>query len=72
MKDHSISVVQDIYATSVVGKYLDNVTVKESSKLNKTTLPYDMIFTKSDTSTSDEQVEKLYREFNIYYKYFIG
>ena len=27
-----------------------------------------MIFTKTDTSTSDEQVEKLTREFNIHYR----
>ena len=27
-----------------------------------------MIFTKADTSTSDEQVEKLNREFNIHYR----
>ena len=31
-----------------------------------------MIFTKADTSTSDEQVEKLTREFNIHYRYCIG
>ena len=31
-----------------------------------------MIFTKSDASTSDEQVEKLNREFNIHYRYCIG
>ena len=37
-------------------------------KVYKTTLPYDMIFTKDDTSTSDEQVEKLTREFNIHYR----
>ena len=30
-----------------------------------------MIFTKDDTSTSDEQVEKLTREFNIHYRDFI-
>ena len=31
-----------------------------------------MIFTKYDTSTSDEQVDKLAREFNIYYRNCIG
>ena len=49
------------YATSVVEKYLDNDTVKASTKFYKTTLPSDMIFTKSDLSVSDEQVEKLTR-----------
>ena len=31
-----------------------------------------MIFTKEDVSTSDEQVEKLTREYNIHYRAFIG
>ena len=31
-----------------------------------------MIFTKADTSTSDEQVEKLTSEFNIHCRYFTG
>ena len=31
-----------------------------------------MIFTKEDVSTSDEQVEKLTREYNIHYRTFIG
>ena len=72
MKDHSISVDQDRYATSIVAKYLDTVTVKASKKFYKTTLPPDMIFTKSDASTSDEQVEKVTREFNIHYRACIG
>ena len=72
MKDHSISVDQDGYATSVVYNYLDTATVKTSTKFYKTTLTYDMIFTKYDVSTSDEQVEKLTREFKIHYRYFIG
>ena len=59
MKDHSISVDQDIYDTSIVAKYLDNATVKVSTKFYKTTLPDDMIFTKEDVSTSYEKVEKL-------------
>ena len=54
MKDHSISVDQDRYATSIVAKYLDTSTVKASTKFYKTTLPYDMIFTKAGASTSDE------------------
>ena len=61
MKYHSISVYQARYATSIVAKYLDTVTVKTSTIFYKTTLPSDMIFTKYDASTSDEQVEKLTR-----------
>ena len=58
LKDHSISVDQARYATSVVEKYLDTATVKVSNKFYKTTLPADMIFTKEDVSTSDYQKEK--------------
>ena len=58
MKDHSISEDQDIYATSIVVKYLDNATVKVSTKFYNTTLPADMIFTKEDVSTSYEQLYK--------------
>ena len=65
LKDSSISVDQDRYATSIVAEYLDTATVKVSTKVYKTTLPADIIFTKEDVSTSDEQVEKLTREFNI-------
>ena len=61
LKDHSISVDQARYATSIVAKYLDTATVKVSKKFYKTTLPFDMIFTKEDVSTSDEQVESLTR-----------
>ena len=43
-----------------------------STKFYKTTLPSDTIFTKDDTSTSDEQVDKLTREFNIHYRACIG
>ena len=56
MKDNSISVDQARYATFVVANYLDNTTVKAIVKLYKTTFQSDMIFTKDDTSTSDEQV----------------
>ena len=52
IKDHSISVYQYRYATSVVAKYLDTVTVQLSKRFYKTTLPADMIFTKEDTSAS--------------------
>ena len=68
LKDHSISVDQARYATSIVAKLLDTATVKVSTKFYKTTFPYDMIFTKDDVSTSDEQVEKLTREYNIHYR----
>ena len=54
LKDHSISVDQARYATSIVAKYLDTATVKVSNTFYKTTLPADMIFTKYDVSTSDE------------------
>ena len=56
------------YATSIVAKYLDTATVKASKKFYKTTFPADMIFTKEDISTSDEQVENLTREYNIHYR----
>ena len=72
MRHHSISVDQARYATSIVEKYLYTETFKASTKSYKTTLSSDMIFTKDDTSTSDEQVEKLTREFNICYRYCIG
>ena len=59
LRDHSISEDQARYATSIVAKYFDTVTVKVSNKFYKTTLPSDMIFTKEDVSTSDEQVDNL-------------
>ena len=46
MKDHSIYVDQDRYATSIVAKYLDTATVKLSTKFYNSRLPDDMIFTK--------------------------
>ena len=61
MEDHSISVDLARYATYIVAKYLDTATIKVSTKFYKTTLPDDMIFTKEDVSTSNEQVEKLTR-----------
>ena len=61
LKDHYISVDQARYFTSIVAKYLETATVKVSNKFYKTTLPADMVFTKEDVSTSDEQVEKLTR-----------
>ena len=61
IKDYSISVDQNRYATYIVAKYLDTATVKASKKLYKTTLTSDIIFSKSDAYTSDEKVEKLTR-----------
>ena len=72
MKDNSIYVDQDRYDTSIVAKDLDIATVKASTKFYKTTLPSDIIFTKDETYTSDEQVEKFTREFNIHYRSCIG
>ena len=66
LKDHSISVDQARYATSIVAKYLDTVTVKVSNKFYNTTLPADVIFTKEDVSAIDEQIEKFTREYNIH------
>ena len=68
LKGHSISVDQARYTTSIFAKYLDTTTVKVSNKFYKTTLPSDMIFTKEDVSTSDEQVERLSREYTIRYR----
>ena len=72
MKDNYISMYQARYATSIVAKYLYTVTVKASTDFYKTTFPYDIILTKYDIYTSDEQVEKLTREFNIHYRACIG
>ena len=57
-KYHSISVDQARYDTYVVAKYFITATVKASKKEN--------------VSTSDEQVEKLTREFKIHYRACIG
>ena len=51
---------------------MDTATVKESTNFYNTTFPSDIIFTIDDTSTSDEQVEKSTREFNIQYRACIG
>ena len=72
MRDHYIPVDQDIYDTSIVVKYLDTDTFNTSTRFYKTTFPYSMIFTKSDTYTSDDQVDKLTRELNIHYRASIG
>ena len=51
---------------------MDTATVKVSKTFYNTTLPADMISTKEDVSTSDEQVDKLTREYNIHYRACIG
>ena len=56
IKDNSISVDQIRYATYIVAKFLDTDTIKTSKKFHNTTFPYDIIFTKDNTSTNDEQV----------------
>ena len=61
MRDHSISVDQTRYATYIVVKYLYTATVKASKAFYNTTLPSDIIFTKADAYTSDEQVDKFTR-----------
>ena len=43
-KDHSISMEQARYATSIVAKYLDTDTVKVSTKFYNKTFPADTIF----------------------------
>ena len=68
LRDHSIYVDQARYATSIFEKYLDTDTINLSRKFYRKTLPADMMFTKEDVSTSDEQVEKLTRENNIHYR----
>ena len=72
MKDHYISVNQDIYSTYIVAKYLDTATVRTGENFHNTNLPSGMIFNKSDASISDEKIEKLTREFNIHYRACIG
>ena len=63
INDNLISMYQARYVTSITVKYLDTA----STKVYKTIIPYDMIFTKYDTSTSDEKVDKFTREFSIHY-----
>ena len=68
MKNHSIYVDQARYETSSVAKYLYTATVKTSTKFYKNTLPSDMIFTKYDVYTNDDQVEKFIRGLKIHYR----
>ena len=72
LKDHSISVYQDKYDTSIVAKYLDTATVKVSNKFYRTTVPAEIIFIKEDVSTSDEQVDKLTRQYDIHHRACVG
>ena len=72
MKDHSISVDQARYDTYIVANNWDTTTVKTNETFYKTTLPSDIIFTKSDSSISDIQVTKFTKEFNIHYRSCIG
>ena len=72
MKYHSISVDQARYSTSIVNNYFDTATVKASTNFYNITFPYDMIFTKADSYTSDDQVEKLTLELSIPHGFFIG
>ena len=57
-----------MYATCIFAKYMNTATSKTSEKFYKTIFPSDMIFTKYDASTSDEQVENFTRELNIHYR----
>ena len=68
MNDHYISVDQARYVTSIVEAYLDTATVNSSTKFYRTTFPSDIIFTKADAYTSDDQVKSLTRELNIHYR----
>ena len=61
MMDHSVSVYQARYATSIEAKYLENTTVKKRIKFYNTNFPSDMISTNDYVSTSDEQLDKLTR-----------
>ena len=56
IQDHSITVDQARYVAFIVAKYLDTATVKTSAKFYKTTMPSDMIFTKADAPTNNDQV----------------
>ena len=67
MKDHSSSVDQARYATSIVATYLDTATFKLSTTFYETTLPADMIFTKEYLYASDEQAKNLSSKFSINY-----
>ena len=71
-EDFSILVDLSRYATSVVAKYLDTITINENQIFHKTNITHDMIFTKEDDSTSEQQVEVLFREYKIHYRSCVG
>ena len=71
-KYHSFSVDKAGYDTSVLDIYLDTDTVNTSTKFYNTTFTSDIIFTKVDAYTSDEQVHKLTKELYIHYRACIG
>ena len=68
MKDHSISVHQARYSSSILANYLENSTFNTSKKFYKTNFPSAMIFNKGFAYTSCEIVKKFTREFNIQYR----
>ena len=72
LKNHSISVYQVRYDTSVFANYIDTDTIKENSNDHKATSFHDITFTKEYAYTVDEKVEVLSREYNIHYGYFCG
>ena len=68
------AIVNQLY---FIGAFLQEIVksrvfVNLDSRIYKTTFHSDAIFTKYDTYTSDEQVEKLTREFNLHYRSCIG
>ena len=65
MKYHYIYVYQARYASSIVAKYLDTATVNTSTNVYKTTLTSGVIFTKADTSTSNNHIERFTRDIKI-------
>ena len=72
IRDHSISVDQEMYATYVLENYLETDTIKENSKFHRNTVPHNMIFIKKYDSTRNEKAEILYRAYNIQYINVLG
>ena len=72
MKDHFVLVDQTRYSTSILAKYMDDTTVKKSTKFLKTTLPSGMILTNDNAYTSGDKFKKLTKAFNIHYRSCIG
>ena len=61
MKNHTIYIDLTRYANFIAAKYLDTFTFKTITQVYNTTFPSDMIFTKTDESNSDDQVNMLTR-----------